>query len=280
MDGYVQSAVVQGRVYLGGCYTVGLNKVLEYNTRWVELPLYETYDFGMTVINNQLVLVGGWDHRLNRVLGVWEADDNQWTHPYPEMPTAHARCSTAVYSEWLIVAGGMSADGRAGSSVEVMNINAKQWSICQPTPIPWHSMKAVVIGDMCYFMGGYVCTTYNHNIIIGTDSAYCVSILQLLARSGPEAWKEIAGFGVRLSAPIAISGCLYAVGGSDRLSLSDKSAIHLYNSDTGEWTRVGDLPAPRCNCTCAMLTDQEVFVAGGTQARTPVSTLNFALIIS
>jgi N-acetylneuraminic acid mutarotase len=42
------------------------------------------------------------------------------------------------------------------------------------------------------------------------------------------------------------------------------TAIHLYQPDTEEWVKVGDLPTPRWRCTCAMITDREMFIAGGS----------------
>ncbi len=38
--------------------------------------------------------------------------------------------------------------------VEVLNTDSKQWCAGPPTPAPWDSMKAAVVGDMGYFMGG------------------------------------------------------------------------------------------------------------------------------
>ena len=125
----IQSVVVQGRVYVGGGHAVEEKHgiVMEYNTssaKWAELPQYQTKFFGMTVINSKLVLVGGLDGgRFSKVLSVWEADSIEWTHPYPEMPTARSSCSAVVYKEWLIVAGGVSR--RLASSVEVMNTDTK-----------------------------------------------------------------------------------------------------------------------------------------------------------
>ena len=111
----------------------------------------------MTAINNQLVLVGGDEHGGGRskVVGVWDADNKQRTHPYPEMHTARSSCSAVVHNEWLVVAGGISASGPMLSSVEVMNTNSKQWCAGPPTPIPWSYMKTATVGDECYFMGGY-----------------------------------------------------------------------------------------------------------------------------
>ena len=267
----IQSVVVQGRVYLGGGHADGKHGiVIEYNTssaKWAELPQYQAWNFGMTAFNNQLVLVGGWDtDRYSKMLGVWGADSREWTHPYPEMPIARSKCSAVVYKEWLIVAGGQSSAGMV-SAVEVMNTDTKKWHIGQRTPTPWHSMKTAIVGDMCYFMGGHTSASGYH----GTDSVYCVSLPALISQTLPQvarenshrAWKGIRGLGILWSAPLSISGSLLAVGGRDIASKKVNTTIHLYQRDTGEWVKVGDLPTPCSSCTCAIITDSEILVAGG-----------------
>ena len=142
------------------------------------------------------------------------------------------------------MAGGVSSGGMAVSSVEVMNTDTKQWHTGQPTPTSWYSMKIAIVGDMCYFMGGCTSTGYH-----GTDSVYCVSLPALVSQAQSRvsrqnshpAWKEIRGLGYTFSTPLSISGSLIAVGGYDIASIN---AIHLYQPDTGEWVKVGDLPTP------------------------------------
>ena len=287
MSGYVQSVVVQGRVYVAGEF--GNNRVImEYNissAKWACLPSYQLHSFGMTVINSQLVLVGGQFPigGYSKVLGVWGAKSRKWTHPYPEMPTARSHCSVAVFKEWLIVAGGVSS-GMAVSSVEVMNIDTKQWHTGQPTPMPWNSMMTAIVGDMCYFMGGYT-STVGHS---GTDSVHCVSLPALISQAQSRvsrenshpAWKEICGLGVKFLAPLSISGSLLAVGGCDIASCDDITAIHLYQPDTGKWVKVGDLPTPRNGCTCAMIADREILIAGGFTGYDTIRTLHLGNITS
>ena len=288
MSGYIQSVVVQGRVYVGGGHAARKYDVMEYNTssaKWAELPQYQAWNFGMTAFNNQLVLVGGWaPERYSKVLGVWGTDSREWTHPYPEMPTARSSCSAVVYKEWLIVAGGLSS-AEIVSSVEVMNTDTKQWHTGQSTPTSWHSMRTAIVGDMCYFMGGYTSIAGYR----GTDSVYCVSLPALISQAQSRvsrenshpAWKEICGLRMKFSAPLSISGSLLAVGGRDVASHDDITAIHLYQPDTGEWVKVGDLPTPRLGCTCAMITGREILVAGGTCGyfdRESSKTLDLALI--
>ena len=61
MGYYVQSVMVQGKLYVGGGYAGsggGDYTVMEYDTssgQWATLPPYRARDFAMTVISNQLV---------------------------------------------------------------------------------------------------------------------------------------------------------------------------------------------------------------------------------
>ena len=275
MGAYIQSVVVQGKVYVGGGRTGGRygDTVMVYDIssgKWANLPPYRAANFAMTVINNQLVLVGGQEHGVyNKVLGVWRAESKEWTHPYPDLSTARSWCSAVVYNGWLVVAGG---DGNSMRLlVEVMNTVTKQWYAVPPTPTPWTEMKAAIVGDTCYFMGGF---TGIVPATAATTVVYSVSLPALISQlysqgSGKKGkqqqiWKEIPGLQTTLSTPLSISGSLLAVGGRGK----DKkavTAIHLYQPDTGEWMKVVDLPTPRYWCTCAVIADREMLVAGGRE---------------
>ena len=56
------------------------------------------------------------------------------------------------------------------------------------------------------------------------------------------------------------------------------SAIHLYHPDTGKWVKVGDLPTPREDCTCIMVTDKEMLVAGGYDEGYILKSMDIALL--
>ena len=207
MGGYVQSVVVQGRVYVGGGYAPGRmgtdndHTVMEYDIDsgiWAKLPRYRALGFAMTVVHNELLLVGGREggHR-SKVLGVWET--KKWTHPYPDMPTARSHCSAVVYNHYLVVAGGWSESWDVLSSVEVLDIDNKQWHATTRStvqlPTGWYSMKTATLGDMVYFMGGGTPES--------TDMVYSVSLPALISQlidnsksssaRDRQIWKEISG---------------------------------------------------------------------------------------
>ena len=289
MEGYIQSVVVQGTVYVGGG-NAGHNNftVMEYDTnagQWTKMPPYKTMWFAMTAIHNQPVLVGGHGYRNeSKMVGVWSANDKKWTHPYPEMNTARSQCSVVVYNDWLVVAGG-SSPGRLLSSVEVMNTVSKQWYAGPPMSAPWSSMKTAIVGDMCYFMGGYVNTPGSGILLYATSKVYSVSLPALVSKPHPQhstdqedLWKEIAELPTTLSTPLSISGSLLAVGGVTKDDNAASTTICLYQPDTGEWVKVGDLTTARYKCTCAVTADNKLLlVVGGKRSENKLDIAHLTL---
>ena len=273
-SGYVQSLMVQEAVYVGGGVAGWLHSlnnyiVMAYDTssgKWAELPPYRALGFAMAVISNTLVLVGGTNasHDIIKVVGLWKPDSKKWTHPYPDMLTPRAFCSAVTFKEWLVVAGGWGEGGHTLSFVEVLNTDTKQWSAGPPTPTPWSSMWPVIVGDVCYFMGGLDRGLHTNRVYSVSLSAFTSQLNSDVRNS--QIWKEISGLQVKCSSPLSINGSLLAVGGKDKDSrvVSD---IHLYQPDTGEWVKVGDLPTPRCACTSIALTNRELLVAGGRDTK-------------
>ena len=266
----IQSVQVQGTLYVGGGFAADNDYiVMTYDIsagKWATLPPYSTRFFAMTAIDNHLVLVGGRgrDDVWSKVLGVWSEDSKKWTHPYPDMTAPRDSCSAVVYNQYLVVAGGWGVGGRL-SSVKVMNTDTKQWYAGPPTPIAWISMKTAIVGDTCYFMGGW---------ILGgpTNNVYSVSLPALVSQLNSDSsakdtqtWKELPQLPVTCAAPLSISGSLLAVGGDK--DLKAVSALHLYQPDAGQWVKVADLPSPRYLCTCNRISDKELIVAGGDDDR-------------
>ena len=108
----------------------------------------------MAVLQDQLTLVGGQDpstRRRTNQISVW--DSQQWTHPYPPMPTPRHSATVATYIKWLVVAGG-NDDNSYLSTVEIMDTTNKQWFTAIPLPVRCYDMVSAIVGDEWYFMGG------------------------------------------------------------------------------------------------------------------------------
>ncbi len=279
MSGYIQSVLVDEVVYVGGGNTPGCKNdyiVITYDThsrRWGTLPPYRTRFFGMTVIRDQLVLVGGKDKdgKYCKSLGVWRTDSEKWVDFYPDMPTPRSGSSVATYNEWLIVAGGIN--GELLSIVDVLNIDTKQWYSGPPAPRGFSRMKTATVGDMCYYMGGYSGGD--------TNDVYRVSLPALISqvksrRIDPQIWETISPLNVYYSAPLSIGGHLLAFGGM--LSGSGVTSIQHYQPDTNKWVKVSDMASPRYNCTCAVTNNGDILIAGGSKEGSDTCTCDIASV--
>lgn len=243
----------------------------------------------MTVIDDQLVLVGGWERdgpggeygHPSNLLAVWDCKSGTpWTYPYPEMPTPRSGCSAVVHRQWLVVAGGW-ANRQALCCVEVLDTRTKTWHVGPQTTEPLYCMKSAVVADMGYFMGG------TDNTGSPTATVHQVNLRRLtkaISADSPHqaeapVWKAIWGLGLIGAAPLSIGLALLVVGGVDEDSNTTATALHLYRPDADKWLKVGDLPSPRRYCTCVMITGNQVLVAGGEITRTvQIPHVDFAQI--
>ena len=168
----VQSVVLYGSVYIGSERTI-LKYSIEQD-QWSELPRPPQKDFSMTVLNDKLILLGGFevsgifsqDVHVSNKISVWDPDTRKWTHPYPCIPVTRYAVSSAGYKGYLIVAGGrecMPLDSSLISNqievpslsiVEILDLTTSTWYSGDPLPFECNAMQPSVIGDTLYLLGG------------------------------------------------------------------------------------------------------------------------------
>ena len=266
----VQAIVIGDNVYVGGGYTRSQNKgvvmVYSLNTEsWRKLLPQESKFFGMTAVNNQLVLVGGLvistDKETRNVLSVWDELSQRWTHPFPEMRTSRHTPSVVSYQKWLVVAGG----GRGGSylnRIEILDTLSGQWYEGPPLPSVCSGMSSAVNGNMWYLAGGFTSPTQANTQVFSAclDELISQAVSQsagTTSPSTPSPWQTLTDTPLIFSTVSVLNGALLAVGGGFT------SAIHHYQPSRRSWVKVGDLPTQRWQCACTVLPNREIFVAGG-----------------
>ncbi len=258
MGGLVQSVVIGNTVYVGGGDGKPTVMKLEQD-QWTELPKYTAKQFAMTSLANRLVLVGGLEgKKYKRTLAVFESGN--WTYPYPPMNIARAYSTAVSFNNHIIVAGGIYDERYFISSVEVLDVASRRWYTAQSLPNPRSILKSTLIGSTLYLLGGW-----NHTG--PTKTVHHVDLNELIAKAlsnldTPTLWQTIEDTPLKFSAPLSIGRSLLAVGGTDDI-FNPSSSIHLYQPDTREWVKVGDLPTARHSCTCSVLPSGKVIVAGG-----------------
>ena len=234
---------------------------------WFQLPdCPYVYDCSLVVINNLLTLVGGDTNKFiavnpsNKLFSlIGDCSGRRWTEEFPPMPTKRWGSTALCTGTTLIVAGGKIKDLSPLKTVEIMNIETKQWSTAADLPLPVAYATTAVCGDQIYILGEsnmYTCS-------VATLIQSCMSFLaSLLWNRGTGVWNKVAAPPVKRTTSVSIHGRLLAIGGKDS-NEEPTSAIHMYSPTTDSWEVISYMGTPRWLCIAGVLPDNQLMVVGG-----------------
>ena len=229
---------------------------------------------GAHIIKGHLTLIGGNDAQTNKVTGKlstyndsWEAmyvnrHQSAWEEIYPPMPTARSWVSAVLEKDLLIAAGGQCS-GVEVNTVEVLNIELKQWYSLKSLKLP-HPLYLcrVTTSDGYVYIGGGV------NAAKGGIKRYWRlpwSAVQQSVQSrdsSPVIWEKIADSPLIASSMLTNSKLPVLFGGAES-SGKGKSDIFVYQPSQNTWTAVGNI-STECTYPCVVpLNSNTVFVCGG-----------------
>ena len=229
---YPQVVVFKGKVYIGGGWASSdreMQTVIVYDPQqdsFDTLPPYTYKWFSMSIVNNQLVLVGGLDVqtvKVTNMLAVWNEESRKWTHPLPPMTTACYSPSVVVYrNKWLVIMGGF--DDRTSNSLSRVEIldstESGRWYQAAPLPQMIHEASAVTIGNICYLLGGYsggrVPSSRVYSVCL--DDLISQAVPQPVSTSAPSTpspWTTMPDTPLEGSTALCLNGALMTVGGSE-----------------------------------------------------------------
>ena len=264
--------VLERSVYVGGGGTGGGDEyyIQVFNMKtnnWSRLPRYWYKYFAMTVINHHLTLVGGrgvvsWE--VTNQLAVYEPSSQHWTYPYHPMPTPRDSPAVLMYDIWLLVAGGRGAGYTDLATVELFNTSTNQWLAASSLPTPCSLLTSAIVDNYGY-------------LVMKSKQVFRVSLPDIVSQTVnqstsklPALWCRLPDTPLKNSTAISLRGYLLVVGGShDNLTRTD---IHLYQPESEQWTKVGDLPNARQYCSCVVLPSGELLVAGGRESSVEFSS--------
>ena len=142
-------------MYIGGGEIEGGNyKVLEYTIQgdqWREIVSLVQY-FGMTIANNQLIIIGGRECGPTKKVWVLDSVSGTWTQPFNAMPTPRSWPSAVGYKRWVLVVGGVST-----RCVEVLDTASNKWYVATPLPCDAKQPSLTVIQDTLHIVGILCC---------------------------------------------------------------------------------------------------------------------------
>ena len=250
--------------YFNGC---GSTKVYSYDSdtqKWRQLPDTPHTRSALVVVQHILTMVGGYvsgkaTNSLLSLMGVGGA--MKWLPHYPAMPTARQDTAAVCSGHSLIVAGGRGDRYNTLATVEMLDIDTKQWSTACSLPHPFTRATISICRERLYLMGGDGLT---HSVLTCSVPELLQSQTEKL-RTEPEPdrqttkWRRIADAPSSFSCA-TLCGQLVAVGGwkDDK----DTAAIFVYKETTDSWEAMGDMPTARSEALVAILNGKLMAVGG------------------
>ena len=246
----------------------GSSRVYSYqnilgNERWSRLPDNPNTVFSLAVIDGLLTSVGGKDshYKNTNTLLSREGKRKKWSEVFPPMPTPRSSTACITTEKALVVAGGYGLDYDNLATVEVMDINTKQWTTVCPLPQKLLSLSATVCGDSLYLAEGI-------SEVFGSKSVLTCSLPDLWQPEtlGSNVWKEISSLPVTRSTLASFGGHLLAIGGRDD-SGNPTTDVYRYDSHTDSWHVISQMKNKRLRCLAVTLPEDQLIVVGGLTER-------------
>ena len=261
------AVLLGGNVYVGGGFEVtSINDKKDsyrldvYNlttNQWSSSPITSPYCwFAMTELDDKLVIAGGLTKNNKVVKKVLVLNAGQWKD-YSEMPTARS-CATAVgyHSMLIVVGGGIKVEGKwiILSTTELLDTTNGCWYTCNSLPSPCQQMKAAIMNDELYLLGGFD-KDKKLSPQVFVASLDTLSIHQLIWQSAPNSpWCG--------SAPVVLyKKFLFTVGGRQQ---SRTSEVYIFNPSTGQWKHFTNIPAARSGPAVVGVAENILVIGGST----------------
>ena len=272
------SAIVHGGIAYFAPYNsckVFSYKHTEGEEQWSVLPDNPNKSIGLSVIDNLLTSVGGFNNGpTNTLLSLTGQDDTKcWSIVFPSMPTHRTLVACITTERALVVAGGFALpegyrDGLDGSldTVEVMDITTKQWTTVCPLPKKLRRFSGTVWGDSIYFAGGITGRNTESKCVFTckfTDlwkpNTFGSRIGRALSRNDKDksmnVWKEIGS----LPVPFATLASF----GSHLVAICDLQH-YQYDSSTNTWNVISHLNKRKAEyCFAVNIPPGKLIIVGG-----------------
>ena len=225
--------------------------------KWMELPSCPYMDSGLTIIDSELITVGGVDGAGRRINRLFTLRQGKWVEVYPPMNTA--RSSPAVVStsdgDYLIAIGGYGSYGWA-ATVELFHVKSRRWFKLRDLPpqplLPVPS--ATICGDKLHVIGihgkGYSCSLQS----LPSNDRPITSPLTL-------SWTPLP-LPVKYSTAATLCGQLVLIGGGP--FWSPVNSIHQLVE--GQWVEIGSMTSVRRWCLAVSLSPDRILIVGGRGA--------------
>jgi hypothetical protein len=181
----------------------------------------------------------------------------------PPLPAPRAAAAAVVLGGRLYVVGGVAAGGLAQNALEY-DPKLHRWRFL-PGPAPRQHLAAAVAGGRVYAIGGRIGGADSNQ---RTVESWAPGERRWRAEPDlPEAW---GGTGAA-----TVGTTIVSVGGE--APQGTRASVHAFETTTGTWRRLDDLPTPRHGLGVVALGGRVYTLAGGPQPGITVTGANESL---
>ena len=285
------AVVIDRKVYVcgGRCPDVESSRqvfVYDFDKKvWGTLSaLAPQYRCQAVTIDNQLVLLGGWEPlsssrmgKITNLVSTWT--EQGWQQVIPAMPTKRYRHSVLAHGTIVIAAGGRADDDRTLlSSIDVLNTTTHQWwtPANLRLPRPMYAMTITANSIHMNVAAARVDDPSSSDMKTPSKSVWQLPVSALTTVpmtegcSPPRQWTEIVPTPNFDSALLQAAPHRVAIGGDDD---SDQATTHVAVCSHNKWSTVGQLLLPRARCAIVSLSPSSILVCGGYSDTRNKSTL-------
>ena len=252
--------------YFNGNYTAAVHSYNSDAWKWHRLPDAPHTESTLVVVHHILTMVGGLisgraTDSLLSLMG--EGRGKKWLPHLPAMPTKRYNTAAVCSGRSLIVAGGRDGSNDL-ATVEVLDTDARQWSIASSLTHPLADATISICGERLYMLGGYQTGLPTYSVL----SCSIPELLQSCQTQHPTLWRRVAQklkstiWRQVADAPYYYSSCATLCGQLVAVGGLDTSAISVYNETTDSWEAVGNMPTARCRALVAILNGKMMVVGG------------------
>ena len=243
---------------------------------WTQLIQCPTNYCTLANVKNSLVVIGGFYKtgvKTNKLFNLSTANSYYaWLETYPPMPTKRDSATAVCYGSYLVVAGGIEISYLR--TVEVLQVESKQWHTAASLPSDMFSGSAAICGDRVYILGGWVALgTITYSVITCSLRELVKSCREPSQHDGVSAtagdkdvWKFSTLLPVTKSTCISFQNQLLAIGGQDKNG-DPTNKIWMYETVAKSWVEFGECEVARSQCYAAVLPGNQLMVAGGFTRR-------------
>ena len=168
----------------------------------------------------------------------------------------------------LIVAGGENDRNRL-TTVEVLDTDAREWSIASSLQHPFSLATISICGEKLYMLGASDRAGWSTRRVLSCSIPELLQSCQTQPLAGKlrtapanksTIWQYVADAPHYYSSCATLCGQLVTVGGIE--AHKDTSAISGYNETTDSWEAMGDMPTVRHLALVAILNGKMIVVGG------------------